>query len=288
MKVSILLSALLGTAALAAPLDTTPVDAPVLNARTIPAFDPNQESPLEARSAPGAPPSGGNGAPRLPPAGPIDTNSFLPSEQFSAELLRVHNEARAAHGASALSWSAELASFAASKTPSCTFQHTQGLQAAGVGENILIGQGTPASMAQSLWYDNELRQYNFARQGFSGATGHMTQMVWKATTEVGCAARKCPNGTFVKCNYRAPGNMLGSFESNVSPPNRAVAPYPNQPPNQGQNRNQNQGGNRGNQNQGNRGGSRTQSNNGGYRSRPYTYTYTYTRSRAGNRQYRNN
>ena len=35
-----------------------------------------------------------------------------------------------------------------------------------------------------MWY-NEIKSYNYAKSGFSGATGHFTQLVWKSTTSVG-------------------------------------------------------------------------------------------------------
>jgi hypothetical protein len=38
-------------------------------------------------------------------------------------------------------------------------------------------------------------KYNWNAPGFSSATGHFTQVVWKATTEVGCGVVSCADGT---------------------------------------------------------------------------------------------
>jgi hypothetical protein len=60
--------------------------------------------------------------------------------------------------------------------------------------------------------------------------GHFSQVVWKATTHVGCATQYCPGGLsadtplvnvppyFTVCNYREVGNMGGEYASNVQKP----------------------------------------------------------------------
>ncbi|CAG2165172.1 unnamed protein product [Oppiella nova] len=81
--------------------------------------------------------------------------------------------------------------------------------------------------AINSWY-NEVSQYNYDTTGFSGATGHFTQLVWKSTTNVGCARcyGKEPGGqwyeTYVVCNYKPAGNIVGDqnkwFKENVLRP----------------------------------------------------------------------
>lgn len=69
------------------------------------------------------------------------------------------------------------------------------------------------------WY-SEVSKYNYGSGGFSSATGHFTQVVWKGTKRIGCAKRFCPgsNWTVYICNYDPPGNMQGRYQENVSPP----------------------------------------------------------------------
>ncbi|KAK6333752.1 hypothetical protein TWF730_003935 [Orbilia blumenaviensis] len=215
-----------GTAVFAAPVDVAPegimVGEPVGIKSSSFHFT---EAEMEKRSSP----SGNYYMPPYNPASyrpPSDTSSFLPEAQYRDAMLRVHNNCRAAHGVPALKWSQDMVNYAQTNTPTCAFAHTQTLGRDGIGENILYGPGSPEGMVQDMWYEKELKLYNFARQGFAMSTGHMTQMVWKATTEVGCAVKKCPQGTYVKCNYRRPGNVMGQFEGNVPAPKSAVKSVP--------------------------------------------------------------
>ncbi|KAK6517035.1 hypothetical protein TWF506_006913 [Arthrobotrys conoides] len=236
MKVSVIISALAaGTAILAAPVDP-PVEKP--SSEEVQVGQPVEIKPTSFQFADSpddmtkrsAPPGNYYQQPYNPVSykPPTDTSSFLPESQYRDAMLKVHNNCREAHGVPALKWSQDLVNYAQSNTPTCAFAHSRSLGRDSIGENILYGPGSPESMVQSMWYENELKLYNFGRQGFAMSTGHMTQMVWKATTEVGCAVKKCPQGTYVKCNYRRPGNVMGQFEGNVPPPRGAVKNVPSQ------------------------------------------------------------
>jgi hypothetical protein len=123
------------------------------------------------------------------------------------------------------------------------------------GENLAFGFPN-ASSAVEAWGD-EREYYNFDKPtGFSEKTGHFTQLVWKSTTEVGCAAIDCgytedekkqrrgisdtdtseaggrilprePDGStraqgwYVVCEYTPAGNVVGNhndyFKKNVKP-----------------------------------------------------------------------
>jgi hypothetical protein len=56
----------------------------------------------------------------------------------------------------------------------------------------------------AAWY-SEVSSYSFSSPGWSGATGHFTQLVWKDTTKVGCGYNaRCPMTTYV-CQYSPAG-----------------------------------------------------------------------------------
>ncbi|KAF4119779.1 SCP protein [Geosmithia morbida] len=56
------------------------------------------------------------------------------------------------------------------------------------GENLAIGYGSARESVEA-WGD-EGQEYTQG-QGFTEKTGHFTQLVWKDTTDVGCARRLC-------------------------------------------------------------------------------------------------
>lgn len=55
---------------------------------------------------------------------------------------------------------------------------------------------------------------------FIQGTGHFTQLVWKSTTQLGCAmAVTTTNKVYGVCNYSPQGNIVnaGYFQNNVLP-----------------------------------------------------------------------
>jgi hypothetical protein len=72
--------------------------------------------------------------------------------------------------------------------------------------------------AVASWY-SEVKDYDFNSGGFSGATGHFTQLVWKGTTNVGAGYAFTPDRTkvYVVAQYTPPGNYQDQYGDNVSP-----------------------------------------------------------------------
>lgn len=94
----------------------------------------------------------------------------------------------------------------------------------------------------SIWVCDERHEYNYKKPtGFTEETGHFTQLVWRSTLQVGCAAVDCgyddpdlsdikdengrfrkAQGWYVVCEYAPAGNIVGkgfkSFKANVRPP----------------------------------------------------------------------
>lgn len=88
-----------------------------------------------------------------------------------------------------------------------------------LGENLYYGlkNSNIGFSSVDAWY-NEVNEYDFNNPGFSGATGHFTQVVWKGSQNLGCGVGcRTDNYCYVTCNYYPPGNYLDQFGSNVFP-----------------------------------------------------------------------
>jgi pathogenesis-related protein 1 len=89
---------------------------------------------------------------------------------------------------------------------SCGLMHADGT---GYGENLAAGSNVDAARAVELWA-SELDNYTYSpKYEFETNTGHYTQVVWRKTTEIGCASAKCSASSVVVCRYEPPGNYVG-------------------------------------------------------------------------------
>jgi len=118
-----------------------------------------------------------------------------------------------------LSWSDDLASKAQEWANNCRFEHSGG-SLGPFGENLAAGTGSDFDIAKAVqgWKD-EASQYDPSNPQPS----HFTQVVWKGSTQLGCAVALCDgifDASFGKaryfvCEYSQQGNVIGQFQENV-------------------------------------------------------------------------
>lgn len=140
---------------------------------------------------------------------------------FITNMLKAHNDARAAVGVPPLRWSAELQ--ASAKEWANHLAETQVYQHShlpGVGENIGLGtRGLFAGPAYVRKWVSEKKNFiegctwnKCSKTGNWRAVGHYSQVVWRETTEVGCGYTLGKQGQkwdAMVCHYSPPGNANG-------------------------------------------------------------------------------
>ncbi|KAL4707646.1 hypothetical protein ACJJTC_006996 [Scirpophaga incertulas] len=147
------------------------------------------------------------------------------TSDFENEALEVHNEYRREHGVPPLiinkeiskiaqKWAEELA-----KRDAMAYSTNQAY-----GESVYSGWSSDpntkirARDCIDKWY-NEINDYSFGQEPEILTCGHFTQIVWKATKELGVGSAKSKSGKlYVVANYSPPGNYSGEFSKNVLPP----------------------------------------------------------------------
>lgn len=155
-------------------------------------------------------------------------------------ILAVHNAKRALHCVPPMTWSPELAARAQAWASQCRasaagapcHQSDCGTRTAD-GENLSFGArwtanaagqktwnpvGRTAEEAVEAWYC-EIAAYDFNNPAIVGGTttgcrpvnGHFTQVVWRSSTQLGCAMATCTfqgnTGTLWVCKYAPAGNL---------------------------------------------------------------------------------
>ena len=145
------------------------------------------------------------------------------SETDIQTYLDAHNEIRSLHGAKPLTWSNELSFMAQASAGQCgSYEYSNGgtyllfggsfLPKARVENDVarpgpftirdavaLWGSESGTSIVPTMRHDSRIDPkcyivfYNPSNPG-SSASSFFTQVVWKATTEVGCASAVCTDG----------------------------------------------------------------------------------------------
>jgi hypothetical protein len=163
-----------------------------------------------------------------------------------AKFLDAHNAVRKCYGVPDLVWDSQLEKDSAAYAALCKINPLTHSYATGVGENLATWM-TTASMTttnfppKSLdyhvinqWYDEE-RFYkcptNVCNTTNGQMCGHLTQVVWRDTTKVGCGVAKCLKGSFnvqnAVCRYSPQGNMNGNSPLETSKKTTTLCPtYP--------------------------------------------------------------
>eukprot|EP00850_Spirogloea_muscicola_P004673 SM000020S06023 [mRNA] locus=s20:498946:500213:+ [translate_table: standard] len=193
--------------------------------------------PAPPRLPPSPPPRSPSPPPPGPTASPGNYEVVAATNDDIAKLLDSSNSARSAlYGPGApLAWSLDLTAVAQQwvdelMPAACAKGYTQ-FANLGVhhkldnmyGENLFwgywYGGGDYYSLADANndWL-GEAHNYNYAPNDCAAdqECGHYTQIIWKGSTQVGCAMAKCkfaqtPAYSFklIACEYNPPGNWIG-------------------------------------------------------------------------------
>ncbi len=146
-------------------------------------------------------------------AGFLLVAAVLTATPMQNRMLAAHNAVRAQLGEPPLTWSPALARYAQQWADHLAseraFYHRPNPR---FGENLFMVEGdnalaSPEDVVRA--WAGEARHYNERTNSCRGVCGHFTQIVWRSTREVGCAAAQSDGYEVWVCNYNPPGNIIG-------------------------------------------------------------------------------
>ena len=153
-------------------------------------------------------------------AAPFIVSAADPLANFDERLLFVHNRERAELGLEPLRWNAALEvsaqRWADYLAQTGRFEHAPEDMDEPQGENLWAGTKgyyAPEQMVDA--WAREKRNFQPGRFPNNSTTGrledvgHYTQLVWRATLQVGCAHAMSNEEDILVCRYAEAGNYLG-------------------------------------------------------------------------------
>lgn len=212
-------------------VDSASVAASISSALAASASSASAAASASASSAPGT----------VGPAhvsGPSQADLTVASgDEYRNAILYHHNAARANHGAGPLTWDTACETNAKIAAETCNFAHYVP-DGAGQGQNLFTVSGNVFNVTAGItesWYKSEFppMEGHYGEASLDDNTfhqvGHLTQVLWKATTGVGCYSLDCGdnmkvNGAssrlnkYTVCNYAPQGNIGTLYADNVGSP----------------------------------------------------------------------
>lgn len=144
----------------------------------------------------------------------------MPLMSFDDRILAAHNQERVALGLEPLLWNQALAQsaqqWADHLAATGRFEHAPENRSAPEGENLWAG--SKGYFAPEAMVDAWIREKKYFRPGLfpdNSTTGkvedigHYTQIVWRATRQVGCAQAAGASEDVLVCRYAEAGNYRG-------------------------------------------------------------------------------
>lgn len=142
---------------------------------------------------------------------------------FKQAMMGTHNDARAAVGVARVAWDDKLADDAQDWADHIArtgrYEHSswpRGRDPAGEGENMLAGvEGVTGYLDMVGYWVAEKRVFtnrpmpDFSRTGHWQDAGHYAQIVWRATTRIGCGLSHAEGQEYLVCRYSPAGNFAG-------------------------------------------------------------------------------
>lgn len=145
-----------------------------------------------------------------PPARPRASGGE--ADRTQADLLAAHNRVRASVGVRPLAWSDAIARFAQRRADHLAARGCKLVHDArnAYGENLFWTSRSVAAATVVATWAEERHDYDDESNTCPGGTcGHYTQVIWAASTHLGCGMASCGSAEIWVCNYDPPGNVVG-------------------------------------------------------------------------------